>query len=97
MERNIIFTQIPLEELKEIISACVRIEVQKSSGLITQPDNELIKVDEAVKLFHVSKTTLSKWRDNGVLPYYRISTRIYFKRSELLDALKASPKYKHYK
>ncbi len=97
MEKNIIFTQIPLEELKEIISECVRNEVQKSSGQIVLPDDELIKIADAVKLFHVSNTTLFIWREKGILPYYRISSRIYFKRSELLDALKASPKYKHYK
>ncbi len=94
MENKLIFTQVPLEELKDIISNCVRDELNRSSEKSSAPDNELLKIEDAVKIFKVSKVTLFKWRKQGILPFHRISSRIYFKRHEVLDALKKSGKYK---
>jgi len=92
MENKIIFTQIPLQELKEIIGDCVRNELQKdSAGKITSTD-ELIKAEDAIKILKISKKTLFIWRKSGRIPFYRISSRIYFKKSELLDSLKSISK-----
>jgi ACT domain-containing protein len=88
------FTQIPLDELQEIIRDCMRIELEKilSKQIGDTISDDLIKVEDAIHLFKVSKVTLYKWRKKGVLPFYRISSRIYYKRSELLEALKSSRK-----
>ena len=95
MENKIILTQIPLDELKIIISDCLRDELNKANELPpTTTSDELIKVEDAVKLFKVSKVTLYKWRVKGILPFHRISSRIYFKKVEVMAALKLSPRYK---
>jgi excisionase family DNA binding protein len=88
---NIIYT-IPLDEFTDIIKKCIREEM--SSSQPQKKDEELIKIADAVKLLGVSKVTIYKWREKGILPYHRISSRIYFKKHELLEALKMSPRYK---
>ncbi len=92
--KNIILSPIPIEELREIITECLREELQKSANNSNSDPNELIKIEDAAKLFQVSKVTLYKWRARGILPFHRISSRIFFKKSELISALKKSPKYK---
>lgn len=94
MERNILFTQIPIDELKDIISICIRNELQKNAKDKDTSSEELIKITDAVKLLGVSKVTIYKWREKGILPFYRISSRIYFKKSELMEVLNSSNKYK---
>ncbi|MDF2453991.1 MAG: Helix-turn-helix domain [Bacteroidota bacterium] len=94
MENNIILTQIHLDELKTIISNCLRDELNKGKEIETSSSDQLIKVDDAVKLFKVSKVTLYKWRVKGILPFHRISSRIYFKKDEIMSALKASKRIK---
>lgn len=91
---NIILSQIPLEKLREIVRDCVTEAISKSHPTSTSSDDELIKVYEAIKLLGISKVTLHKWRKAGIIPFYRISSRIYFKKSELIETLNASPKYR---
>jgi hypothetical protein len=82
---QIIYT-MPLSEFTSLIRQCVREELVGHYPRTTNED-ELLKIEDAVKLFRVSKVTLHKWRKKGLLPYHRISSRIYFKKSELNDAL----------
>ncbi|MES1225749.1 MAG: helix-turn-helix domain-containing protein [Bacteroidota bacterium] len=90
--KNILLSTIPIEELKEIISDCLREELQKSSNSSSNNSDELIKIDAAAKLLQVSKVTLYKWRAKKLLPYHRISSRIYFKKSELMECITKSKK-----
>lgn len=92
MEKNVIFSQIQLEDLKEIIGDCIREEFQKNLNSQSNTSDELIRIDDAAKLFHVSKVTLYKWREKGILPFHRISSRIYFKKSEIMEILNKSTK-----
>lgn len=86
---QIIYT-IPIDEFTDIIKKCIREEMSTSQPL--KKEDELIKIADAVKLLGVSKVTIYKWREKGILPYHRISSRIYFKRHELIEALKSSSK-----
>ena len=51
-------------------------------------DDELIKIQQVAELFGVSKVSVHAWKKAGKLPFYRISRKIYFKKSEVLEALK---------
>lgn len=93
MER-LLFTTISVDELTSLIQQSVRdefskIDNQKSTKL---NDNELITIDDVVKIFRISKVTLHDWKKKGILPYYRISRRVYFKLSELDELLEANRK-----
>ena len=86
---NIIYS-MPFEEFKSVLKKCIREEI--NTPKVEPVKEELLKTEDAVKLFGVSKVTLHKWRKSGILPFHRIASRIYFKKSELIDALNASPR-----
>lgn len=92
MAEKIIFTQIDLSDLTETIKKCVREELNRNKPVIKE--DELLKIKDAIKILGVSKVTLHKWRKKGILPYHRIASRIYFKKEELISALRSSNKLK---
>lgn len=46
-----------------------------------------ISQEEAVKFFGKTRQTLINWRKKGVIKAYKVCGRIYYKPSELLEAL----------
>lgn len=38
---------------------------------------------DVFEMLHISKRTLQYWRDNGLIPYYNIASKIWYKRSEI--------------
>ena len=51
-------------------------------------DEPFIKIDEVCKIFNVSKVTVFTWIKKGIIPCHRMNSRLYFKRSEVLEAMK---------
>lgn len=51
-----------------------------------QPEDELIQIPEAMKLLGRSRTTINNWRREGFLKEQVINTRVYFKKSDILNA-----------
>ena len=47
------------------------------------PDREVMPSSEAARFVGVSKTTLIKWAERGVIPGFRIEGRWWFRRREL--------------
>ncbi len=93
MER-LLFTSISVEELTSLIQQCIKdelaeLDTQKESSSVR---DELVTIDDVVRMFRISKVTLHDWKKKGILPYYRISRRVYFKLSEM-DALLDSRSY----
>ncbi|MDE3235592.1 MAG: helix-turn-helix domain-containing protein [Bacteroidota bacterium] len=39
------------------------------------------------QLLHISERTLQNWRSKGLLPFYRISGKIFYKESDLHELL----------
>jgi excisionase family DNA binding protein len=86
---NIIFTQVPIEDLQGMIEGAVQRTIdqwlnkeEKSKG------EELVTRQEAANLLGISLPTLHHYSKHGVIPAYRIGSRVRFKRGELLDCLK---------
>lgn len=84
--KNLSFTEIPIEELKQVLSDTIRTEIGKYN-FSTPPETELITRIETATILGVSLPTLNEWTKNGVIPCYRINTRIRFKKHEILDAV----------
>lgn len=86
---------IKLDELKALIKDSI-IEVLEEKTNPKQPDKEdqLIRLNEACQLLKVSKVTIHNWKRAGLIPFYRISNKIYFKKDELINSLKKSKKGK---
>lgn len=79
------------EELKnlirEAIAECNSPDNANSNDV--QQSETLIKIDDVCELLKVSKVTIHKWKKEGKIPFHRISNRVFFKKTEILGAIKA--------
>ncbi len=92
MENQLALT-LKVEELRVLISESVSDALSKVPP--TKKDDEiLLRRKDVAKLFSVSLVTITDWMKTKRLPYHRINSRIYFKRSEVLEALNNGFKYK---
>jgi excisionase family DNA binding protein len=86
MEKKQFFTSISSDELKEMIQDCINQELGKFPSQ-SKETSDLIKAKEASELLQVSKVTLYNWMNDGVITGYYLGSRLYFKKSELIDSL----------
>lgn len=85
---EVILSPIPLDTLRTLISESVKVEVEKFSSLSNHPqETELITREQTSKILGISLPTLYSWTKLGILPSYRIGTRIRYKKSEVLDSV----------
>jgi excisionase family DNA binding protein len=88
---SLLFTQITFDELLKVIRESVKGEIEQfANGMAANQKEELISIDEASVLLHVSKVTIHKWKKGRLIQSYRIGRRIYFKKNELLDSMKST-------
>ena len=89
---NILVVQLHVNELEVIINRCIERAIVKSP-----PDNSdeiLLKRVDVAKLFSVSLVTITEWMKTGKIPYHRINSRVFFKKSELMKSIELKDKYK---
>ncbi len=86
MENSILFSQIPINDLRIIIQESVREEMQKNSISPPQPETEFITRKETCQILGVSLPTLNSFTKQGIIIGYRISSRVRYKKSEILEA-----------
>lgn len=54
---------------------------------IKPEESTLLTIQEASTLLNVSLSTLHSYKKQGKLPFHRIGRRVYFKKTEILEAL----------
>jgi hypothetical protein len=59
-----------------------------AQSTLTMKEREMLDNADLRQLFNVSRGTLWRWRRSGLLPYYKIAGRVYYKEEELTDQLK---------
>lgn len=77
------------EALKLCIREAIRAELQehfKTAG-VQPPEERLLSKQELAAELGVSLVTLTDWMRKG-LPFLRLHKRVYFKMSEVLNAMK---------
>ena len=79
-----IFTNISEDRFKELIREVVSDEITRLNHTEAE---DLIKAKEACQYLKVSKVTLYKWLNQGRITGYYLGTRLFFKMSELENAL----------
>src|SRR5690349_4068387 len=86
-----LFVAMPFGEFVELIQTAIKDEFKNLSFApsFIEPEN-LLSIDEAGALLHVSKVTIHKWKRNKYIHAYRIGRKIYFKREELIKAIYSS-------
>lgn len=82
---------IEVDDLKNIIQEVID-ENLNSSPPDNQPQNEqpdeLLNIKDAAKVLNVSVPTMFNYKRKGIIPFYRIGRRVFFKRPELINSLK---------
>ena len=79
-----IFTNITEDRFRELIREVVREEL---ASLNHSDSEELIKAKEVCDYLSISKVTLYKWLNQGKITGYYLGTRLFFKKSEINNAL----------
>ena len=83
------FVAMPMEELLDLIEVRIFKSVEKySKKEKLKPDEELLSTEETCKFLKVSKVTIHKWKKQKRIVSYRIGRRIFFKKEELIKAMR---------
>lgn len=85
------FIQTTPTELANLIAEAVRQELRTLNRPIEQPSapvKELMTRKEAAQFFDVSLVTIHDWCNTGILKPYKVGNRSYFKRVEVMEALR---------
>lgn len=86
---KILFSPISLDELVTVISETVKKEVESAPSFrIPEPVSEYITRKETARLLGISLPTLNDWSKRGIIPSYRIQSRVRYKKNEVLESLK---------
>ena len=81
---------ISIQQLETLIEQTVRrcLEGTQLTEHITPPEeNNYCTRKETAKLLGISLVTLHKWSVEGLIPSYRIGSRIRYKKDEINNAL----------
>lgn len=84
---------ISVETLKSLLKEVVEEVVKSEQSKITEHKEQLprekiyLTIDEVCTLLNISKVTLHKWSIQGLIPSYRISNRIRYKRTDIEASL----------
>jgi len=79
----IISTMEDLVKVMKIVHEEIQMNQKVSKDDNTEAE-ELLTIAQFSKLFQISETTAHKWKNEGLIPYIRIKSRIRFKKSEIL-------------
>lgn len=86
---QILLTSITLDELLDKITERINIalSIKASEKMDTPTPEELLTIKDLERLFNVSKVTIHKWKKRGLLPFYKMNRKVYFKRSEVIESM----------
>jgi excisionase family DNA binding protein len=89
MENVHVLFPIQLSELEMLINRAVEKTIQQAvekaieKKLAPKPSDELITREEAAELLRVTLPTLHNWTKAGRLPFYKIASRVRYKRADI--------------
>lgn len=86
MTAPILLNGITLEQLVEALKPLL--QSQKMVSETVETENELLTREQVCKLLSINKTTLWKHTKSGKLKSLGLGNRVYYKKSEVLEAVK---------
>lgn len=96
---SIILEGITIHEFKNLISESVKEQFQnvlkEQKENPSETTNKLLTRNETCKLLGISLPTLHDWCLKGIIPSYRINTRIRFKTEDIEKVLSNPRGYKY--
>lgn len=90
MENQIQFIQTTPKQLSALINEGVKIQLEQLRNELQNQEaiDELLTRKEACEFLQINSSTLWHWTNKNKVQAYGIANRRYYKRSELLEALK---------
>ena len=74
------------EELQEVVDRLDKIEkILKTKQ--EKIENPFLGSQEFLQLMNISKRTAQTWRDDGIIPFSQIGSKIYYKYSDITKLL----------
>lgn len=72
-----------------MIKKCVEdaVSLKSKEGEPDPPSDDLLNIEDIQKIFHVSKVTVHKWKKKGLIPFYKMNRKVYFKKSEVISSM----------
>lgn len=84
---TIMYNILRPDQFQSLIYESVISGLQKMLPKETVSDDQLLKIDDVCEIFKVSKTTIHAWKRKGLMPFLRISDKIYFRKTDVLAAM----------
>ena len=89
-----VFTPYSEEELEAKVKTWFRevvkeIEERQEAIPESSLDEKPMTISEVCQFFGKSRPTIYDWMKKGILKYYKVSSRTYFLRKDLFEALKS--------
>ncbi|MDP4192338.1 MAG: helix-turn-helix domain-containing protein [Bacteroidota bacterium] len=81
-------------ELKELVRTAVQEGIENLKVIddrekqTVKEDDAYIAITEVCKILKVSQPSVYNYRKKGIISFYRIGRRVFYKRSEILSSLK---------
>jgi excisionase family DNA binding protein len=94
---QILFTQVPIADLQGYIAQTIQHELSailKANDTPQDPD-ELVTRKQAAIILGLSLPTLHDYTVRGIVPAYRLGSRVRFKKGDLLNCLLKVQTVKH--
>jgi len=91
MENQLLVT-LNVNDLRHIINESIENAISKTQK--PKEEETILRRKDVAKLFSVSLVTIADWMKTGKIPYNRINSRIFFKKSELMKCIEIKEKYK---
>lgn len=85
-DKTIQFLQTTPDELSELIGKEISKHILQLESKIPQPE-QLLTREQTAKLLSIDLSTLWSWTKAGKLKSYGIGSRVFYKRSQIEDAL----------
>lgn len=85
MSAQIFLNGITVEQLADALKPLLFNQNQQTQNTT---ESDLLTREETCKLLSINKTSLWKHTRNGKLKSYGIGNRVYYKKSEVLEAIK---------
>ena len=80
-----IFINLEIADLEDVIRNCIREELSDIASNNVKED--LLKANEVCEYLRISKVTLYKWLKQGKITGYHLGTRLFFKKTDVDNAL----------
>ena len=82
-----LFNECLILELKNIVTEAVK-EAMLKKETSEKQDDEILTIEGAAKLLHVTVASIHNWKKKKGLPYMKVGRNTRFLKSELLEYMK---------